>query len=264
MVDPTRIGGLAACLGVAFAYSIQLSVIDSFGNTSIIEVGYLTLNALLPMVLVYWLARLQINQSTKVDSRVFLRYKPAGLSVGPKMRLNPIFLRSVFAGGFAVPVLLGLIYLSAILFLQKDFEDVRPGPSGDVILLVLMGTILRALTEELLFRGVLMEYLGRRSLFAVVVSSMVFGAAHATVEPVAVLLAGGLGLLYGAMRMAGVSLLALTLLHVFGNALSGGELLYLGDDRFAQLPTIIMTLGSHIAFALVIVAWVNRADRQPV
>ena len=115
-----------------------------------------------------------------------LRHRRSGFGI---IGLRPTSGRSLLlAAGLGV-LLRGLVILALLAVTatgveienpQADFALVSQGPLLSFLLLVLTGAVLTALTEELLFRGILFGWLRTHLSFwpAGVISSLVFGLFH--------------------------------------------------------------------------------------
>ncbi|MBP3425215.1 MAG: CPBP family intramembrane metalloprotease [Rikenellaceae bacterium] len=122
-------------------------------------------------------------------------------------------------------VLVGLVGIAAIGIVEEPLWQMVKIQDVDALIgfgkwAIINTVILAPIFEEAIFRGVVLESVRSRwgNLWAVVVSSLLFGLAHQL--PQQIINAFAVGLLLGTIYIATDSLLTVIILHAINNALS--------------------------------------------
>lgn len=158
---------------------------------------------------------------------VFIRRR--GLSIadlGYVMASPRWAVRGVAAGFIALPVAFALYLALAPLFGARSGPDARELLGGDAFTVVHAFTILLytgflvPITEEILFRGILLRWLRQRLDFwpAAAISALLFAAAHQRIDQMVIVAALGLALAWLTERSR--SLMPAILMHQTYNSLT--------------------------------------------
>ncbi|NLF30369.1 MAG: CPBP family intramembrane metalloprotease [Planctomycetes bacterium] len=132
----------------------------------------------------------------------------AGLVAWYALVRRPLF--SLRGWAWASVLLIGMMAVQSVVVQRGLGPADRPGWLAwqFVRLIVLIG-----LAEELWFRGVWFEIVGRNALLSVVAGGALFGLSHLHQGLLMVLITGSAGCAYAAARHRGASLLSLALAH---------------------------------------------------
>jgi membrane protease YdiL (CAAX protease family) len=169
---------------------------------------------------------------------------------------------------------LWLLWFPLLLVLVPVAITVQAAPGATRLLAATVAVLMIGFTEEMWFRGVLLEALlprGTRS--AVIVSAALFGAAHifnvsifgagAFVQAVS---AFGIGLLYGASRVRIRSLWPFVLLHAAMDipfiATDGGSGVPDTSTILAIVPGLVVLVGCAFAYAFVLTRGMEAPPRD--
>lgn len=151
-----------------------------------------------------------------------------------------------FAQSFALIAAAPANYILAELF--GNIQDIAP-PNNlpDFLWLLLSVCILAPITEELLFRGVILKLLSPFGIVtAVVVSSIMFSLLH--VSPAGIIVFFAMGVLLGIIRYVSGSVIACIVIHGINNFYSTMELVFQSQIETMNHVYTIVTLVSAVLF----------------
>jgi membrane protease YdiL (CAAX protease family) len=177
-------GGVGLVLSAAFLFPLHL---NGTNVSPAAELLVLTLAMYVPLCVFGWWFALKRHGATLADAG--LRW----VGIGPILLMIPATILLIVVTSL-------LSYLTGLVFgdVPTAQEQVLPGetslPVIDLVWLVLAGAVAAPITEEFLFRGLIYRYLrATRPIYtAILVSSLLFAAAHFTPALVPVLLVFGI------------------------------------------------------------------------
>jgi membrane protease YdiL (CAAX protease family) len=204
---------------------------------------------------------------------LFIFFKARRKSLSERISWKPA--QGPVYGLVAVATIANIIFFSllqSIVYPDNMTEKVEnysaSVASGGILLTILMGVLLGPIGEEIVFRGFMMKRLGMRfpAWFAVVLSTLLFSAAH---------LAGGIGQLIGTVELGVLfaliflwtkSIRASILAHVINNAagLLAPENLFAGLEE-KGLPVLLVIVVASLVFMVFIMRLIyQRRDNGAV
>ena len=230
-------GTLIMLFLAAFLFG-RLGIIPGEGTLSYISSDIMQLIAGVILLVFYLRNRNEISaapmEKRPCSAKVFLKY-----------------LAAVFAVNMAVSAIDYILQLTTDIHLAGESENIKENP---VIMLIFIG-IFPAITEELIYRGIIYRYLRKHgTIFAAAMSSLIFGLIHMNFVQLA--FAGSMGfmlcLLYektGRMRYG-------MLIHFLNNSLMAA-FLYIPVSEDIKMYIQIFS-GAISIFVLLVLAYRKR------
>lgn len=206
------IGGIALVTNPDAANAIQIG--DANALTKIIPASWLAFSVIVSgilTVLIAWAMKL-------ISWKTVIRFDRQQASSA----WLPII--AAIAGIFAIIVLEEQLQLTDIL--QNEFADMMHSALG-----VLMICVVGPIVEELCFREAIMGSLirkGTRPWVAILFSAVIFGLIHA--NPVQIVGAGLMGIIFGIIYYKSGNIVLTTLLHILNNSFATISALVFGKD----------------------------------
>ena len=193
---------MAAVLGVVAIYDD----LDALANNSEVDIDISTawlpfliaIPALVEVCYVLWAVR---RKGRGPSTDLAVRFKPADLGVGAVLFAVGITLATVLA--LIMEHLFGISPSAAVADLIEDGDGTAGGISGWIVLLAVLTAIVIPITEEIVYRGLLWSALEKRGmgeLPVLIVSSVIFAAAHLEPARFPILFVLGVALGYGRIR----------------------------------------------------------------
>lgn len=178
---------------------------------------------------------------------------------------NSLFLSTmlVFSSMFALNIFVQWFNLEDML--ATEFEGLTHNVVGVITI-----SLLAPLLEEVLFRGAIQGYLMRRykPWVAIFVAALVFGVFHW--NPVQVLYATLLGVVFGWIYYRTGSLLSVIVGHVLNNTIATVAMLLFGNEEITPLPEglvspsaeMVSEIATFLFFAVLSVYFAARLHRS--
>jgi len=187
-------------LGVIFLFDNREFLTDSRDVT--VSAAWLTAMVAIPTLLQVVYVVLAVRQKGRgLSQDLATRFIPVDLAVGFLLFLAGITLSGLVA--LATEALFGISPSAALVDMLQDGDGTASGISGWIVLLAVLAALLIPVAEEIVYRGLLwsaLEKRGMREEAILLLTSLVFAAAHLEPARFPILFVLGLVLGFGRVR----------------------------------------------------------------
>lgn len=193
--------------GILLSVSIVLGVIlildnpdvfASSGTATISDSWLVALIVLPPLAQVVYVVLAVRHKGRGLSEDLASRFKPVDLAIGTVIFFAGFTLAALVA--FTMETLFGIFPSAAVLDMITDGEGTTTGITGWIVLLAVLVALVIPVMEEIVYRGLLwsaLEKRGMREEAILVVTSLIFAAAHLEPARFPILFVLGLVLGYG-------------------------------------------------------------------